>query len=143
MPAPPIVTTPAAGSGQQAKPHPARKEKPKPAPGEKRAREYSTPLYPPRLEAGTIQVEAPTVVSSTRTVAPVGPPADTRFSVAGGIGLLLFLLAAVLGLALATLPASMLSKISVRLAARRQEIGLAMAATLTTSAVIFVIVMAA
>lgn len=140
---PPTITPPPAGSGQPAEPRRDRRQKPKPEPPESPGRVYSTPLYPPRLEAGTIQVEAPTVVSSTRTVAPVGPPADTRFSVAGGIGLLLFLLAAVLGLALATLPASMLSKISVRLAARRQEIGLAMAATLTTSAVIFVIVMAA
>jgi hypothetical protein len=59
-----------------------------------------------------------------------------------GLGALVFLGAAVVGLAFATVPASVLSGISMRLVDRRQDIGLALALTLAVSAAIFVIVVA-
>ena len=139
-------TTPAVGSGKPDKPRPDRKEKPKPAPREERpARVYSVPAHAPRVEAGAQHVEPPTGMSSTRTIPLAGPSGadEPRFSLFGGIGLLLFLVAAVLGLALATMPASALSRVSEGLAERRQDVGFAVAATLATSAAIFVLVMAA
>ena len=87
---------------------------------------------------------APLLVASAPPAVPTGArqSAEARFSSAAGIGLLLFLTAAVLGISLATIPASMLTRISVRLAERRQDIGVAMAATLAASAAIFIIVVA-
>lgn len=57
------------------------------------------------------------------------------------MGFLLFVAAALLGLALATIPASVLSGISVHLVERRQDIGLVLAG-ISTSAAIFVILVA-
>lgn len=54
----------------------------------------------------------------------------------------MFLGAVLVGLAFATVPASVLNGISVRLADRRQDIGLALALTLALSAAILVIVVA-
>jgi hypothetical protein len=53
-----------------------------------------------------------------------------------------FLGAVLVGLAFATVPASVLNGISVRLVDRRQDIGLALALTLALSAAILVIVVA-
>ncbi len=56
--------------------------------------------------------------------------------------MLLFLGAALLGLAFATIPASVLSGLSEQLVERRQDIGLALAVTLATCAAILVFLMA-
>jgi hypothetical protein len=85
----------------------------------------------------------PTVPSSPQQVAPVGARAATEagLSLAVEVGFLLFLGAALLGLAFATIPANVLSGISVRLVERRQDIGLVLAG-ISASAAMYVIFMA-
>jgi hypothetical protein len=81
--------------------------------------------------------------ASSRLVASTTPAAGgSRLTSAAGLGALAFLGAALLGLAFATVPASVLSGISVRLVDRRQDIGLAVALTLAVSAAIFVFIVA-
>jgi hypothetical protein len=87
---------------------------------------------------------APVSRASLRLVASTTPAAGgARLTSAAGLGALAFLGAALLGLAFATVPASVLSGISARLVDHHQDIGLAVALTLAVSAAIFVFVVAA
>jgi hypothetical protein len=102
-------------------------------------------VHPILDERGGLFAPPPTGVSTILPVAPTasGTEDEGRFSSAAGILLFLLLAAAVIGLVFATLPASTLSGISEQLVERRQDIGLAVAATLAGSAALFLIVMAA
>jgi hypothetical protein len=107
-------------------------------------RTSSTAAHPPRAEFGATLAAAPVALSSPRSVAPTATrtAADTGLTSAAGLGALVFLGAALVGLAFATVPASLLSGISVRLVDRRQDIGLAMALTIAITAAIFVLFVA-
>jgi hypothetical protein len=96
-------------------------------------------------ERGGRQSGGPIGTSAVVANAPPTPfiGEDVKFSVAAGVGLFLLLAAALIGLLYATLPTSVLSGVSDRLVDRRQDIGLAVAATLAGSAALFLIVMAA
>ena len=59
------------------------------------------------------------------------------------MGLLLIVGAALLALVFATIPARVLNAVSARLAARRQDIGLAMAVGLAASAAVFIVIVGA
>lgn len=59
------------------------------------------------------------------------------------MGLLLLLGTALVGLAFATVPASVLARVSAPFAEHRQDIGLALALTIAASAAIFVVVVVA
>jgi hypothetical protein len=95
-------------------------------------------------ERGGRPTEAPDTIVPLLDAPPVsGSGEEVRFSAAAGVGLFLLLAAAIVGLLYATLPTSVLSGVSDRLVDRRQDIGLAVAATLAGSAALFLIVMAA
>jgi hypothetical protein len=101
-------------------------------------------VHPPRAKVAAAYASGPAALSSTRLVAPTATRTDAgaRLTSAAGLGLLVFLGAVLVGLAFATVPASVLNGISVRLVDRRQDIGLALALTLALSAAILVIVVA-
>jgi hypothetical protein len=101
-------------------------------------------VHPPRAKVAAAYASGPAALSSTRLVAPTATRTDAgaRHTSAAGLGLLVFLGAVLVGLAFATVPASVLNGISVRLVDRRQDIGLALALTLALSAAILVIVVA-
>ena len=82
-------------------------------------------------------------LAAAPTVPRPPPVGDSGLSSAAGVGLLLLLGAALLGLAFATVPASVLARVSAPFAEHRQDIGLAMALTIAASAAIFVVVVAA
>jgi hypothetical protein len=107
-------------------------------------RTSSTAVHPPRAEFGAAFAAAPVALSSPQSVASTATrtAADTGLTSAAGLGALVFLGAALVSLAFATVPASVLSGISVRLVDRRQDIGLAMALTIAVTAAIFVIFVA-
>jgi hypothetical protein len=104
----------------------------------------STALHLPRAEVAAADAAGPGTFSYARPVASTATRTDAGAGLtsAAGLGALVFLGAAVVGLAFATVPASVLSGISVRLVDRRQDIGLALALTLAVSAAIFVFVVA-
>jgi hypothetical protein len=101
-------------------------------------------VHPPRARVAAAYAAAPATLSPTRLVPPTATRTDAgaRLTSAAGLGLLVFLGAVLVGLAFATVPASVLNGISVRLVDRRQDIGLALALTLALSAAILVIVVA-
>jgi hypothetical protein len=145
-PAPPLDTTPTTGAREQSEPNRKKRTEPKTAGRERGAAQaYSRPLHAPPADAGVTVAVTSTPLSATPSATPVATRATTeaQASTAAGIGVLLFLGAVLLSLAFAVIPASVLSRISVRLVERRQDIGLAMAVTLAATGAILVIAVAA
>ena len=148
--APPPASTPApnaapASEGRRRddgrrgeKKQPARKPKPR------EAEVAPTVSHPSRAEAGTTVAATAQLLASAPPVVQARAPADAggSFSSAAGVGLLAYLGAAILGLAFATLPPSILGGVSERLVERRKDIGLAMALMIAASAAIFVFLLA-
>ena len=102
-------------------------------------------MHPTRAEAGKTVAAASTRVDPITPVVPAAAPvaSEPALSSAAGIGLMVFLGAALLVLGFATVPSRTLDDLSGQLAERREEIGLAVALTIAFTAAVFLILVVA
>jgi hypothetical protein len=141
---PPPATTPSPGPKPQLrKPH-GRKQRPQQTaePTGPVVAATKQPLHPSRAEIGPPYALGLADLAASSTAA-TGSATHSSLSPAAEVGLLLLLGAALAGLAFATVPASVLARVSAPFAEHRQDIGLALALTIAASAAIFVVVVVA